>query len=247
MPAHNEERRIGRTLDMYRSACIDPDISFLIALDGSDDATAEIVRHFERLDPRIRMIELPKLGKGGAIMEAFRVCDGELIGFVDADGATLPSEVLSLAEIPAEVDGAIASRRHPGAVVPVPRPMTRRISSAIFAFFARRLFGLPYSDTQCGAKVLRRETVRQVLPYLSSRDFLFDVDLLVVARKLGLAIVEVPTIWVDQEDSRLRAGADGRRMAASALRLWFHHRVLPVHSSGSKKTSTESRESDAAA
>jgi glycosyltransferase involved in cell wall biosynthesis len=65
---------------------------------------------------------------------------------------------------------------------------------------------------------------------LSSRDFLFDVDLLVTARKLGYDVVELPTVWVDQEGSRLAPGGDSKRMAASALRLWLHHRVIPVDS-----------------
>jgi hypothetical protein len=64
---------------------------------------------------------------------------------------------------------------------------------------------------------------------LSSRDFLFDVDLLLTADRLGYHVVEVPTVWLDQEGSHMRASADARQMAISSLRLWFHHRVMPVH------------------
>jgi hypothetical protein len=92
----------------------------------------------------------------------------------------------------------------------------------------RQLFGLPYRDTQCGAKVLRREVVEAVLPLLSSRDFLFDVDLLLLTRALNFRIVEVPTIWIDREGSRLRVLHDSKQMLASSLRLWAHHLVLPV-------------------
>ena len=86
----------------------------------------------------------------------------------------------------------------------------------------------PYRDTQCGAKVLRREVIEAVLPLLSSRDFLFDVDLLLIARALDFRIVEVPTIWIDREGSRLRVVHDSKRMVASSLRLWAHHLVAPV-------------------
>lgn len=98
----------------------------------------------------------------------------------------------------------------------------------MFALLVRRLFGLPYRDTQCGAKVLRRDAARLLVPLLSARDFLFDVDLLVAARSLGLQVAEVPTVRVDQDGSHLQAGRDGRRMALSALRLWLHSHVLPV-------------------
>jgi hypothetical protein len=79
--------------------------------------------------------------------------------------------------------------------------------------------------------VLRRELVQAVVPLLSSRDLLFDVDLLVTARQLGFHILEVPTVWVDQPGSRIGVVRDSRRMAASLLRLWLHHRVLPVPTS----------------
>ena len=149
-------------------------------------------------DDRVELFEYPKLGKGGVIAETFRRADADLVGFVDADGATPPQELLRLAEASLIADGAIATRRHPAAVLPARRPFARRLTSAGFALAVRRLLGLPYRDTQCGAKVLRREVVEDVLPRLRARDLLFDVDLLAAATEAGHRIVEVPTIWIDQ-------------------------------------------------
>ena len=228
IPAFNEERRIDRTLRAYRSAVSEPRARFLVALDSCTDGTAEVVRSHMRVDPRIELLEYPKLGKGGVIMEAFRRCDADVVGFVDADCATPPAEFLRLVETVSHADGAIASRAHPASVLPGRRPWVRRVASRAFAVLTRMMFGLPFGDTQCGAKVVRRRVVEETLPLLSARDFLFDVDLLVTANRLGFEIVEVPTVWCDQRGSHIRAGADARRMAASSLRLWLHHRVLPV-------------------
>jgi glycosyltransferase involved in cell wall biosynthesis len=226
IPAHNEEHRIDRTLRAYR-AQIGPETRVTVALDRCTDGTADAVRP-HLADRRIRMFDFPKYGKGGVLMEAFRHCDAELVGFVDADCATPPREIGRLAEAAGGADGAIATRRHPASLLPAERPLSREASSAGFAFGVQRLFGLPFSDTQCGAKVFRREVVAESLPLLSSRDFLFDVDLLLTARRLGYEILEVPTVWIDQQGSRVSALSDAKRMAASALRLWVHHRVLPV-------------------
>ena len=226
IPAHDEEHRIDRTLRAYR-AQLPADARVSVALDRCTDGTAEAVRPHLK-DPRIRMFDFPKLGKGGVLMEAFRHCDAELVGFVDADCATPPREIGRLAEAARDADGAIATRRHPAALLPAQRPLQREVSSAGFAFGVQRLFGLPFSDTQCGAKVFRRDVVAAALPLLSSRDFLFDVDLLLTVRRLGYEILEVPTVWIDQEGSRVSALRDAKRVAASALRLWVHHRVLPV-------------------
>jgi glycosyltransferase involved in cell wall biosynthesis len=228
IPAHNEEHRIGRTLQTYRSSCTTLDARFLVALDRCTDRTADVVAAHADDDPRVEILEYPKLGKGGVIMETLRQCTGELIGFVDADCATPPTEMYQLVDAAVRADGAIASRRHPASVLPRRRPRARRVTAAGFAFGVRRLFQLPYADTQCGAKVLRRELVRACLPFLSSRDFLFDVDLLLVARRLGFEVVETPTVWIDQYGSKLRAGPDAWRMLLSAFRLWVHHRTMPV-------------------
>lgn len=232
IPAHNEEARIGRMLATYRRACTDPDVRFLVAMDDCRDRTARIVAEHRDDDRRVECVAYPKLGKGGVIAESFRRADADLVAFVDADGATPPQELLRLAEAAERADGAIASRRHPAAVLPARRPLTRQVTSAGFSFAVRRLMGLPYADTQCGAKVLRREVVDAVLPRLRVNDLLFDVDLLAAARECGFHIVEVPTIWIDQDGSRVRPVADTRRMGGSLLRLWARRRahagVAPV-------------------
>lgn len=232
IPAHNEQQRIGPTLERYLRAAsgAERDVRLLVALDDCTDATADVVGGYAAADPRVRAFRYPRLGKGGVILETFRRCEAELVGFVDADCATPPQELLRLARtvVDEDCDAAIASRWHPASLVPGRRAWRRRAASAGFALAVRRVMRLPYRDTQCGAKVVRAEAMRRLVPLVSSRDFLFDVDLLAVARSLGLRVAEVPTVWVDQDGSRLAAGRDGRRMAASLLRLWVHHHTLPV-------------------
>jgi glycosyltransferase involved in cell wall biosynthesis len=228
IPSHNEEQRIERTLRAYRSGFPQADVRFHVALDGCHDGTADVVRRHIRDDQRVVLHEYPKLGKGGVLMETFRRCDADLVGFVDADCATPPGELARMTAEAADTDGVIASRRLAASVTPRPRGGGRSLASTGFAWGVRRLFRLPYADTQCGAKVLHRDVVRRVVPLMSSRDFLFDVDLLVLARRLGFDLVEVPTVWIDQAGSKLRAAGDAVGMLASALRLWIHHRTMPI-------------------
>ncbi|HEX4108927.1 MAG TPA: glycosyltransferase [Solirubrobacteraceae bacterium] len=225
IPAHNEEHRIGRTLEGYCERLRDPELRFIVALDDCTDRTEQVVRRQMGRDGRVHVLALPKLGKGGVIRTAFARSDADLVGFVDADGATPPGELMRLAEAAGQADGAIASRRHPAAVVPVPRPLARRLTSVGFALGVRALLGLRYRDTQCGAKVLRRESADRLLPRLTSSDFAFDVDLLLAAREEGQQIVELPTVWIDRSGSRVRPLRDTGAMGGSLLRLWARQRA----------------------
>jgi glycosyltransferase involved in cell wall biosynthesis len=220
IPAHNEEHRIGRTLHAYRTVCGGRNVRFQIALDGCTDRTAEIVSEHRDEDSRVRLHEYPKLGKGGVIAETFRTSRADVLGFVDADCATPPAEMLRLADVARRAGGAIASRHHPASVLPRTRSRMRRATSAGFAFGVRRLLGLSYRDTQCGAKVLRRDAAERILPRVAAKDLLFDVELLLAARETGQDIVEVPTVWIDQDGSRVDPVADTRKMGVSLIRLW---------------------------
>lgn len=230
IPAHDEEQRIARTLATYRRCFHQSDVRFHVALDGCRDRTAQVVGDHAARDGRVVLHEFPKLGKGGVLLETFRRCDADLVAFVDADGATPPAELARLvADAGAgAVDGVIASRRMAASFVPGRRTRGRSLTSNGFAWIVRGVFGLPYADTQCGAKVLHRRVVDAVVPLISSRDFMFDVDLLAVARRLGFEIVEEPTVWVDQAGSKLDTRRDATRMLFSTLRLWIHHRTMPV-------------------
>lgn len=235
IPAHNEEDRIGPTLAAYRSRFSDPEVRFLVALDSCEDATAEIVERNRQEDPRVEGHSYPKLGKGGVIRETFRQCGGDLIAFVDADGATPPGELAVLVETAQHADAAIASRRHPGSVVPGRNSYKREAASTVFAWMVRRFFGLPFLDTQCGAKVIRRDAIERILPLLTARDFVFDVDLLYLAHQLGYRVVEVPTIWFDKPGSRVDLSGDAGKMARSLLRLRLDHLLTPLEPSARKE------------
>lgn len=225
IPAHNEEHRISRTLNAYRRELTGPDVRFVVAMDACTDRTSELVAAHAADDDRVHGMEFDKLGKGGVIREAFGRSDADLVGFVDADGATPPAEFMRLVDAAEHADGAIASRRHAAAVLPVTRPWQRRVASRGFAFGVRVLTGLPYADTQCGAKVMRREAAAASLANVSTTDLSFDVDLLLAADDLGLNLVEVPTVWIDRDGSRVDALRDTRRMGGSLLRLWARRRV----------------------
>ncbi|MEN6343299.1 MAG: glycosyltransferase, partial [Methanospirillum sp.] len=174
IPAYNEEERIGGLLEALAGF----EGSVIVVADGTD-RTADLVRGFGAAHPDLALVclEFPeRLGKGGGIMAGFRAAGTPFVGFMDADGSTEPAEMARLFSYlaGADADGAIASRWCPGAVVPVRQGPVRRLQSRAFNLLIRLLFDLPYADTQCGAKVFRREALASVLDEMELAGFEFD-------------------------------------------------------------------------
>ncbi len=233
IPAYNEEKRIARTLESYLHYFHD-DLKILVVLNGCTDDTEGVMRRFEEKFPgRITHITIVKGGKGLAIREGFARADGDLIGFVDADGATAPAEFSKLVGNLHGVDGVIASRWMEESQVSE-RSSSRAVISKAFVLFVKLLFFLPYQDTQCGAKIFRRSVIEAVLPHLSVSNMAFDVELLWLIKKCGFTVREVPTAWRDQSSSAF-LGSPAKLMASSAkmlitlfslrIRFFFIHNV----------------------
>ncbi|MBO8161807.1 MAG: glycosyltransferase family 2 protein [Thermosipho sp. (in: Bacteria)] len=208
IPAYNEEKRILRTLEDYYhtfSTHFGDDFELIVEMDGCIDNTPKIVKEFVRGKSNVKVLEFKeKLGKGGGIRKAFEVAMGKIVGFTDADDSTPAKEFLKLTkEIEKGYDVVLGSRWLKESKVFVPQPLYRQVLSRGFNLLVRLLFGLNIRDTQCGAKVFRKEVIDAVLPHLQVGGFAFDVELLYLAHKKGFKINEVPIEWYNDEDSTL--------------------------------------------
>jgi len=201
IPAYNEEKRISETLKKYLLFYDANKAEFIIVLNGCQDNTLGVVRSFERKsDTRIRIIDIAETGKGRAVRKGFAVAQGDLIGFIDADGATEPEEFDKLVKKVSEFDGAIASRWKRGAEV-INRNFFRKLVSLCFVLLVRLIVWLPFIDTQCGAKVFKKKVIKSILPKLKVNNMAFDVEILYQCKLLHYQIVEVPSRWVDKDSS----------------------------------------------
>lgn len=221
IPAYNEEKRIGRVVESY-SAFLDKkyDYELIIVSDGNDN-TAGIVKGMSANNPRIKLLQFPtRQGKGGGIIQGFKESKGEVVGFVDSDESILPEEFDKLIHTLKSTDCAIASRRVAGASIPVRQPWNRRISSRIFNIMVNLMFNIGIKDTQCGAKIMKKEVIDAVLPELKTTGFEFDVELLWRARKTGFGVKEVPVTWKHEEGSRFSLKYSGM-MFLNLLKLRF--------------------------
>lgn len=203
------------------------DAELIVVPNFCDDRTAEVAEEIGRQFSQVRVLHDPgRVGKGGAVMMGAKAASGELIGFVDADGATPPEAFDELVRCIGDAGCIIASRWRKGADVAPKQPLSRRIASRCFNGLVRLLFGLHLTDTQCGAKVFRRDVIQKILKNLGVTSWAFDVDMLFQAKRAGAPIREIPTVWHNISGSKLRIGRASLSMFVALLRLRMYYSPL---------------------
>jgi glycosyltransferase involved in cell wall biosynthesis len=225
IPAYNEERRIEpvlRDYALYFKEHYQGKFQIVVILNGCRDDTVGVVQRAAREFFSISHLDFPApIGKGGALIEGLKLAPlADLIGYTDADGATPPRALLDLVKRVGDgADCVIGSRWLPGAVIHQSQTGNRQFASRVFHFIVQTLFWLNIRDTQCGAKVMKREVVEKIHPYLTIADMAFDVNLLVAIKRLGFRILEVPTEWTDQAGSKVALGRSSLTMLLSVVRV----------------------------
>lgn len=233
VPAHNEEHRLRPTLETYADALVErygDEAEILVVANACTDGTVDVAREVAEDWPLVLVVDIPdRVGKGGAIVAGFGLARGERVAFADADGATAPESLLQILDALDEADSAIGSRRLPASSV-VRHDPTRRVLSGVFGLAVRHGLGLPFRDTQCGAKAFRADVARTLARQTTERRWAFDVDLLMRARVLGYSVAELPIRWADQPGSQLRLVPTAREVVGALWRLRRAQRVALAES-----------------
>lgn len=233
IPAYNEEKRIGKTLEEYSkffNSLIKKrklkDYQIFVVINGTTDNTENIVKKHQRKNRRIRYVDLKEGGKGFAINKGFRESlkkDFDIIGFVDADLATPPEQYWRLIENLGSYDGAIADRYLKKSKIYPPHSLRRTLVSRVYNLIVRSLFNLSYRDTQCGAKVLKKKALEKIFPKLALTNWAFDVNILYLAKKNNLKIKSVPTIWYEIGEGHLKILGNSVQMFFALTQLRILH------------------------
>ncbi len=226
-PAFNEEERIEKSLNRTREYCIAnvPDYEVIVVDDGSKDNTAKIVFAMTQRWPLLRLIKLPQnRGKGAATRQGVLAAKLEWILCSDVDLSTPIQDVEKLLAATEQAPVVIGSRSIEGANIARRQPWYRVLMGRFFNVLAR-LSGVPgYLDTQCGFKLYRRDAARSIFERSTVDGFAFDVEVLLLARKLGLNVAEVPVVWLNDERSKVRVFRDPPKMFLDVIKVRWRHR-----------------------
>jgi len=146
-------------------------------------------------------------GKGYGVKRGMLEAKGEFRLFTDADNSTSIKQVEKMwPEFERGADIVIGSRDVKGAVLDPPQPWLRQvILGEGFKLLRKIVAGLwGIEDTQCGFKCFKKEVVEKVFPKCKINRFAFDPEILVIARKMGYKIKEVPVCWKNDPESKVK-------------------------------------------
>lgn len=233
LPAYEEQARLPGLFDALSGA--DAAVAgagmrlteVLIVDDGSADRTAELLEAAAAEDPRIKPVlgfERNR-GKGAAVAAGVRAATADYLLLADVDLSTPLGELPKLtAAMRDGADLAIGSRAVSGAVLE--RALLHRVLlGKAFNATVRLLTGLGVRDTQCGFKLLPADLAKRLLSTQHCPGFAFDVELLMRADAAGLAIAEVPVLYVHDSRSSVRVGRAAQRMLREVCGLAYRLRL----------------------
>ena len=223
LPAFNEAARIASTID--EAVCYfegrQCGYEIIVAADG-DDGAREIVAGLGRTNPFLRLIGGPtRRGKGRGIREAVRSATRAVVGFADADNKVPIAEFDKFAPVlAAGCPIVIGSRALTRSVIERAQPWHRRAGTRGFRVLMQAVTGLrAISDTQCGFKFFQRDVAKQIFALQKIDGYMYDVEILLLAQRLGLEVREIPIRWRDDGDSRLQLVRGNLRNVWDILRI----------------------------
>lgn len=209
LPAFNEEKKIKRDIEkallFFNKENIKGEI--IISSNGTTDGTEKKVKKLQETHGNLlKLIEIKeRIGKGGAIKEAVKKARGRYVMFADAGYCVSYKYIKTGLNILNEgYDIAIADRRHPLSIIEK-RQFYRELGSEFFSYFCKYFLGIPKNlgDTQCGFKVFKSEVAKQLFKNLKTKDMMFDIEIILRAKKEGFRISSFPIEWKADKISKL--------------------------------------------
>lgn len=231
IPSYKEGKRIGENLEECERYFKDKKYEYeiIVVVDGSPDNTAETARSYSGRFKNFRVIDNPENhGKGYVVRQGLLEARGEYRLFFDADGSTAITHLDTfLPEFKNGFDVVMGSRDIQGAYVQVHQAKYKEIMGDLGNWAIRITLGLwSYPDTQCGFKMLSARAAQEIASRMVVDRFGFDFELVILAKKLGFKIKQMPVRWLNEEGSTVKlTGPNGYTQVLidlfkTRLRLW---------------------------
>lgn len=211
IPVLNEQDSIIEKINhlnsyVEKNLCDLGDVKIIIANNGSVDNTKVKAQILERELDRVEYLELNQKGVGLALKFSWKKSKADIVGYMDLDLATDLQHLNTALDmlITSKADIVTGSRLKKGSNVRG-RSLLRSISSISFNAIIKVLFNVSFSDGMCGFKFLNRKIVNKLIENGANSDgWFFATEILVVGDFLNYKIHDLPVLWTDSPNSKVK-------------------------------------------
>ena len=208
IPVLNEAHVLERSVATVRKYLAEKMAGYrwrvVIVDNGSKDGTDDVGRKLAAQHSDVLFLHLDQRGRGRALRHAWMQSQADIVSYMDVDLSTnldhLPEAVRALLDDGCDI--AIGSRLMRGSRTK--RSFKREVISRLYNIFLKGVLWTRFSDAQCGFKVVTREVVEKIVPQIKDQSWFFDTEMLVLAEKQGYRIRDIPVIWNEDDDSRVK-------------------------------------------
>jgi dolichyl-phosphate beta-glucosyltransferase len=228
IPAYNEENRIERTIRSIRSYLANKQLSYeiLIVSDGSTDGTVQLINNIMKETKNLRLIHNNiNHGKGWVVRQGMLSTKARIRLFMDADNATTVEHYDLMAPLFAKgyqvVIGSRDSKDAEGAKQEVPQNFIKRCLGNISNVLIQMIAVKGIWDTQCGFKALTATAADDIFSRSKIDRWGFDIELLLLAKKLRYSIAIIPVKWINDFNSKVKLSAYGKTFVELVQIRWW--------------------------
>lgn len=211
IPAYNEEHRLGTTLEAVDAYLKKQSFTYevLVVSDGSLDRTGEMVRERTHTMQGLVLIDNKENhGKGYVVRQGMLAAQGKFRVFMDADNSVSIEYVEKfLPYFSQGYDVVIASIEVAGATIEEHAAWYRRALGHYAKLLIRLLAIWEIHDTQRGFKIFSARAAQEIFSLQTLTRWGFDIEILVIAKKLGYRIKELPVVWINSGESKVGLSA----------------------------------------
>ncbi len=225
VPAYNEAVRLPPTLEKLAAflRALGRSYEVLVIVERSTDGTLEIAARFAAQQAHFQAVDNEvQRGKGYAVRSGMLRARGEYVFYMDADLsvplAAVP-EFLARFESEPRADVLLGNRQHAMSRITRRQFWLRRTMGQTFNRILKTCGLASLHDTQCGFKAFRREAAREIFSRQTIDGFAFDVEVLLLAERLGYKIADLPVEWINSPESKVRILHDSLAMLRDTLRV----------------------------
>ncbi len=233
IPVYNEEKRIGVAFrevgDFIIHKSAEYNLEIIFVNDGSSDNTkSAIEKYTENKNGIIKLISYSvNKGKGYAVRQGMLAANGDYILMADADMSTSLFEVDKfLPFMEKGVPVIIGTRKNKGAILIKKQPWYRQKMGEAYAFLASFFTGVNIKDFGCGFKMFSKTAARDIFSSAFINRWIFDTEILFLAKKNSYAFEEVGVSWKNDEDTRVNVISDSFSSFYDLIRIFTYHNGL---------------------